>query len=280
MPSRLPALLLATSLLGAGAAAAIEQAPPNRGALQVDPLTGPRSRLPRDWIGRSRVAPDTPILVMAGHADSQKVAGPGTSGEAVALRGAAPMYRGITDELYWNMVVAEEVVRIGRQRGLTIAYHRPPFRNIRDGDAPGTNWSTGAAHATRGGYALEIHFDAYGPDGVGSGLIPAMHRPFTLIDESLARAFGGYPMGFRQVLGGPRRGISLLEVGKLEGRLEASLRDPARRAATVQTIATRIVDALEVGLGRRSAPTALTSPPRTVGSVPPASDPRASSGGG
>ncbi len=279
MPSRLPALLLAASLLGAGAAPAVEQAPGGVG-LQVDPLLGPRSRLPRDWIGRSRVAPDTPILVMAGHADSQNVAGPGTRGEAVALRGARPMYPGITDELYWNIVVAEEVVRLGRQRGLAIAYHQPPFRNIRDGDAPGTNWSAGAAHAARGGYALEIHFDAYGPDGVGSGLIPAMHRPFTLIDESLARAFGGYPMRFRQVLGGPRRGISLLEVGKLEGRLEASLRDPALRAATVRTIATRIVDALEMGLGRRSAPTALTSPPRTVGSAPPESDPRASSGGG
>ena len=278
MTSRLPALLLAASLLGTGAAPAVELAPAGAG-LQVDPLTGPRSRLPRDWIGRSRVAPDTPILVMAGHADSQNVAGPGTRGEAVALRGAAPMYRGITDELYWNIVVAEEVVRLGRQRGLTIEYHQPPFRNIRDGDAPGTNWSAGAAHAARGGYALEIHFDAYGPDGVGSGLIPAMHRPFTLIDESLARSFGGYPMGFRQVLGGPRRGISLLEVGKLEGRLEASLRDPALRASTVRTIASRIVDALEVGLGRRSGPTALTSPPRTVGSVPPASNPRASSGG-
>jgi hypothetical protein len=280
MPFRLPALLLAASLLGAGAVPAVEQAPPNQGRPQVDPLTGPRSRLPRDWIGRSRVAPDTPILVMAGHADSQNVAGPGTRGEAVALRGATPMYPGITDELYWNMVVAREVVRLGRQRGLSISYHRPPFRNIRDGDAPGTNWSAGAAHAAGGGYALEIHFDAYGPDGVGSGLIPAMHRPFTLIDESLARAFGGFPMRFRQVLGGPRRGISLLEVGKLEGRLEASLRDPARRPATVEAIARRIVDALEVGLGRRSAPTALTSPPRTVGSAPPASDPPASSGDG
>lgn len=279
MPSRLSALLLAASLLGAGVASAVEQAPGGAG-LRVDPLTGPRSRLPRDWIGRSRVAPDTPILVMAGHADSQSVAGPGTSGEAVALRGARPMYPGITDELYWNMVVAGEVVRLGRQRGLAITYHQPPFRNIRDGDAPGTNWSAGAAHAAQGGYALEIHFDAYGPDGVGSGLIPAMHRPFTLIDESLARSFGGYPMRFRQVLGGPRRGISLLEVGKLEGRLEASLRDPALRAATVRAIATRIVDALEVGLGRRSAPTALTSPPRTVGSVPPETDPPASSGGG
>jgi hypothetical protein len=253
----------------------------------VDPLTGPRSRLPRDWVGRQSVSRDMPILVLAGHADSQNIGGPGTPGEAVALRGAAPMYPGITDELYWNMVIAEAVVRLGKQRGLNISYHRPPFRTIQDGDAPGTNWSRGRDHVKAGGYALEIHFDAYGPDGIGSGLIPPMVRPFTRIDESLAREFGGYPMHFRSVLGGPRRGIGLLEIGKLEGRLEASLRNPSRRSRTVQTLATRVVDALEVGLGRRSAPARtatggslpVTPRPGAVGSVPPDPDPRASSAG-
>ena len=253
----------AAALLPAG------QAPgsgPNDAGGGVDPLTGPRSRLSRDWVGLRSVPADTPILVMAGHADSQNISGAGTPGEAVALRGAAPMYPGISDELYWNMVVATAVVQLGQQRGLNIRYHRPPFRTIVDADQPGTNWSEGRHHAVAGGYAMEIHFDAYGPDGVGSGLIPPLHRPFSRIDESLARAFGGYPWRFRNVLGGPRRGIALLEIGKLEGSLETSLRDPSSRDQTVQAIAERVVRALEEGLGRSGPNPSQASSPLPVGS--------------
>jgi hypothetical protein len=235
------------ALLPAGVAAGSDW---RHGDDVADPLTGPRSRLGRDWVGLRAVPADTPILVMAGHADSQNIAGAGTSGEAVARRGAAPMYPGISDELYWNMVIATTVVNLGQQRGLNIRYYRPPFRTIVDENQPGTNWSVGRDHAAAGGYAMEIHFDAYGPDGVGSGLIPPLHRPFSRIDESLAREFGGYPWRFRNVLGGPRRGIALLEIGKLEGVLEASLRHPASRDQAVQAIAERVVRALEEGLGR------------------------------
>ncbi len=231
-----------------------------------DPLTGPRSHLQRDWVGLSRVSATTPILVMAGHADSQNIGGSGTAGEAVSRFGAAPMYAGISDELYWNMVIAIQVVTLGQQRGLDIRYYRPPFRTIVDGNEAGTNWSVGHDHAASGGYAVEIHFDAYGPDGVGSGLIPPVHRPFTSIDESLAQEFGGYPMAFRDVLGGPKRGIALLEIGKLEGHLEASLRDPRTRPQSVQAIAERIVHALELGLGRQSSPSASNPAAETLSS--------------
>jgi len=244
-----------------------------------DPITGPRSRLPRDWIGVRPEQPDTAILVMAGHADSQGMAGSGTSGAAVAA-GAAPMLPGISDELYWNMVVAEAVVALGQQRGLRISYYRPPFRSISDGDDPSTNWSMGRQHAASGGYALEIHFDAWGSSGIGSGLIPPLHRPFGRLDESLAEAFGGYPMAFRGGLGGPRRGIALLEVGKLEGPLERSLRNPATRGDTVMAIANRIVTALEAGLGRGPTSPLPLSPPRGgVGNAPPGKGLQASSGG-
>ncbi|MEB3266769.1 MAG: dehydrogenase [Cyanobacteriota bacterium] len=236
----------------------------------IDPLLGQRSTLGRDWVGLRPLPADTPILVMAGHADSQNISGSGTSGAAVALGGAPPMYAGISDELYWNMVIAQAVVTVGQRRGLTIRYHRPPFRTIHDGDAPGTNWSEGRAHAAAGGYALEIHFDAYGPNGIGSGLIPPLHRPFSSLDESLAQEFGGYPMNFRDRLGGPKRGIALLEIGKLEPPLETALRDPQFRAATVERIAERVVQALERGLSPR---------PGTVGNAPPDWRPRANSGG-
>ncbi|MCT0206732.1 dehydrogenase [Synechococcus sp. CS-1332] len=282
-----PALLF-SSLAGLAAPARSAEAMPMAGQLRTsapalagsDPITGPRSHLNRDWIGLRPAEADTPILVLAGHADSQGIAGSGTSGAAVAA-GAPPMYPGISDELYWNMVVAEAVVALGQQRGLRISTYRPPFRTISDGNDPGTNWSVGRQHAAAGGYALEIHFDAWGPDGVGSGLIPPLHRPFGRLDESLAEAFGGFPMAFRGGLGGPRRGIALLEVGKLEGRLERSLRNPATRPDTVLAIANRIVTALEVGLGRGPTTTAqpLTPQPGGVGSALPGKGLQASSGG-
>ncbi len=288
MGSRRPTWLLGPALLigslgpltplAHGAEAAVPASPIQAQALaSLDPITGPRSRLGRDWIGARPVDPDTPILVLAGHADSQGMNGSGTSGAAVAA-GAPPMYPGISDELYWNMVVAEAVVTLGQQRGLRISSYRPPFRTIPDGNHPSTNWSVGRQHAASGGYALEIHFDAWGPDGIGSGLIPPLHRPFGSLDESLAVAFGGFPMAFRGGLGGPRRGIALLEVGKLEGQLERSLRNPATRSTTVMAIAERIVTALEVGLGRSPATAMpLSPPPGGVGSAPPGKGLQASS---
>jgi hypothetical protein len=237
-----PALSMA--LLLSPAAGAVPAARPGA----IDPLLGQRSVLQRDWVGLRPLAADIPILVLAGHADSQNMSGAGTQGAAVALGGAAPLYPGITDELFWNMVIAQAVVTLGQRRGLNIRYHRPPYRTMPDGDAPGTNWSEGRVHAAAGGYALEIHFDAYGPSGIGSGLIPPLHQPFSRLDESLAQEFGGYPMQFRDGLGGPKRGIALLEIGKLEPPLETALRDPRQRAATVERIAERVVQALERGL--------------------------------
>ena len=252
-PRRLAAVLAGVLAVAGGAAA---QAPP---LANFDPLTGPRSRLSKNWLGLTQLPSGTEILVLAGHADSQGIGGAGTGGAAVDLGGAAPMQPGIRDELYWNLLTAQAVVALGKQRGLAIRFYDPPLRTIADGDDPRTNWSVGKAHAQAGGYALEIHYDAYGPDGVGSGLIPPLHRLPTRLDESLAVAFGPYPLLFRNGLGAPRRGIAILEVGKLEGQLEASLRDPRSRDAALQAVAERVVSALQQGLQQGLQP-ALQAP--------------------
>ena len=274
-------LLLASLAAASLALAADAQAPaPAPGA--ADALTGPRGRLGRDWIGVRQVASTTPILVMAGHADSQAIPGSGTSGYSVDIRGAKPMQQGIRDELYWNLEVARRVVQLGRQRGLNIRFYDPPARTILDGDDPRTNWSVGKAHAEAGGYAVEIHFDAYGPDGIGSGVIPALHRPLSSLDESLAVAFGGYPLRFRGGLGGPKRGITLLEIGKLEAPLEPALRNPRSRDQALAVISERVVAALEAGLGRHrlvvAPPPRLSSRRRGAGSDQPVSHHPASFG--
>jgi len=154
------------------------------------------------------------------------------------------MQPGMTDETFWNLATAQRIARLGRQRGLNIFFYDPVVRHILDNDAPRTNWSTGKRHVEAGGYALEIHYNA--PGDVGSGVIPRVHEGQTVIDEYLASEFGAFPLDFRRGnLGAPRRGITILEVGNLEGDLEEKLRDTATRDRALNAIADRIVTAIK-----------------------------------
>ena len=213
-----------------------------------DPLLGPRTKMPGRWIGRTKAPRNLPIVVMAGHADSQGTGSSGTPGFAVDNRRQPPMQAGIRDELFWNRQVQAAVVRQGRSRGLNIRSYTPPAITILDDEHPGTNWSKAKVWSARGEYILEVHFDAYRPHGFGSGLIPAINRPLNSVDESLGSAFGRFPRNFRGGLGGPRRGIGILELAMLEPPLEDKLRDQATRSQTVNCLAQRVVDALVKGL--------------------------------
>ncbi len=217
-----------------------------------DLLFGPRVGLKSHWKGRYQVSEGLSILVMAGHSDSQGLAGAGTSGEAVALQGSQPMDKSISDELFWNIRVRDAIVKLGKEGGLNITAYDSGVRNIPDGNHPQTNWSVGARESRRGGYPLEIHFDSYGEYGFGSGLIPAISSKLNSVDESLANTFGRYPLFFRGGLGGPRRGIRILEIGKLEGDLEKALRDPNTREKTINSIAKKVVKALLTGVRANS----------------------------
>ena len=236
--------------------------------------TGPRSRLShrKNWLGKVRLAEHTEILVLAGHADSQAMAGAGTPGDAVDNQGATPMQDGMRDELYWNLLTAQRIVLLGRQRGLNMRFYDPAaedpaLRSILDGEDPRTNWSVGRRHSEQGGYALEIHYDAYGDHGFGSGVIPRVRFGQTVVDEALAAEFGAFPSDFRGVLGAPERGITMLEIGKLEGELEHSLRDPATRDAALNTIADRVVRTIATALGIPQPRFATTvSPPLPLAS--------------
>lgn len=218
-----------------------------------DPLLGPRTRTPGQWVGNAPVKKDVTIVVMAGHADSQGMNSAGTPGFAVGVNKQAPMDERMRDELYWNLKVQREVVQIGKARGLNIHSYNPPALTIRKDNHPKTNWSQAKVRSERGEYILEIHFDAYRPYGFGSGLIPALNRPLNTIDESLGEAFGRFPKLFRGGLGGPRRGIGILEIGMLEPPLEQKLRNPKTQAQTIHCLALRVVDALESGINRPPA---------------------------
>ena len=78
---------------------------------------------------------------------------------------------------------------------------------------------------------------------MGSGLIPPFFEEPNIIDESIARKFGRFPILFRGGLGAPRRQIRILEIGKLEGLLEKNLRNVKTRQRTIKLIANEIVEA-------------------------------------
>ena len=230
-----------------------------------DPLLGARTRKPGRWVGTTPMQQDTPIVVMAGHADSQGMNSAGTPGFAVGVKKQAPMDARMRDELYWNLKVQEAVVRLGKARALNISAYNPPALTIRNDNHPKTNWSQARVRSAKGDYILEIHFDAYSPYGFGSGLIPAINRPLNTIDESLGKAFGRFPRLFRGGLGGPRRGIGILEIGMLEPPLEQKLRNPNTQRQTIDCLALRVVDALEKGVNRS---------PDAGDSAPQGSDPQ------
>ena len=213
-------------------------------------LIGKGSNLSASWIGTKDVKQDIPILILAGHADSQGIAGAGTSGEAVDKLGLNPMDPEISDELFWNLKLQESIVKIGKKKGLNIRSYDPGIRNIDDADDPRTNWSVGKKFAQNGGYAIEIHFDSYGHHGVGAGLIPPLFEKPNTIDESIARKFGRFPIFFRGGLGAPRRQIRILEIGKLEGSLEKNLRNLKTRQKTIKLLSNELVKAFLHGIHR------------------------------
>jgi len=211
-------------------------------------LIGEGSNLPATWVGTKDVDKNIPILILAGHADSQGLSGAGTPGEAVDKFGLNPMHPEISDELFWNLKLQESIVKLGKKKGLNINSYDPGIRNIDDANDPRTNWSVGRKFAKRGGYAIELHFDAYGKYGVGSGLIPSFAETPNKIDESIARTFGRFPVLFRGGLGAPRRQIRILEIGKLEGLLEKNLRNLKTRQRTINLLANEIVQAFLNGI--------------------------------
>ena len=69
----------------------------------LDLIIGESSNFPATWVGSKEVDKNIPILILAGHADSQGLAGAGTPGEAVDKFGLNPMHPEISDELFWNL---------------------------------------------------------------------------------------------------------------------------------------------------------------------------------
>tara|TARA_Y100001968_G_scaffold251839_1_gene237117 strand:+ start:6111 stop:6932 length:822 start_codon:yes stop_codon:yes gene_type:complete len=220
--------------------------------VEFETLLSPRKPKGGKWIGQKLVKKSLPILILAGHADSQGNLGAGTLGESVAVNNAKPMDSQMSDELFWNLKLSKLIVQIGKRRGLNISFYDPPVRYIKDPNNLNTNWTVGSKHSLKGGYALEIHFDSYGKYGAGSGLIPPVSKNLNTVDESIGKTFGKFPFLFRGGLGASRRQIRILEVGKLEGYLEKNLRDSNISQKTLNLLANNIVKSIIFGMNEKA----------------------------
>ena len=184
-------------------------------AYDLELIIGTSANLPARWVGTRDVEKNIPILILAGHADSQGLSGAGTSGEAVDKFGLHPMDPEISDELFWNLKLQESIVQLGKVRGLNIRSYDPGIRNIDDADDPRTNWSIGKKFSQNRGYSIEIHFDSYGDYGFFSDLILLFFEKPNKIDDSIVRKFARFLVLFKGGLVALRRQIRILEIGKI-----------------------------------------------------------------
>ena len=110
-------------------------------------------------------------------------------------------------------------------------------------------WGWGQKIVDGGGKAYEIHLDT--PTG-SSGVIPpcgSYANRIGVLDDELAKSYGAFPANYRECLGGPIRGVTFLEVGRmdpatlsaskstdaaLKERLYSQLMDPLMRAIAAE----------------------------------------------
>ena len=116
----------------------------------LEVIIGEASNLPANWVGSKNVDKNVPILILAGHADSQGLAGAGTPGEAVDKFGKNPMHPEISDELFWDLKLQESIVQFGNSKGLNNRFFYLGIRDIVYDNDPRTNWSVGKEFAKNG----------------------------------------------------------------------------------------------------------------------------------
>lgn len=168
-----------------------------------------------DW-PTAKVAASKSIIVFPGHlADTPSGGGTSGSGDtnSVLYKGEQRVREFVANDISTNLFISEL-----QKAGYNVI------------SAPATPVARGAAARTayyeavkvlkeaNSAYALELHFDA--PPNGRPGVIPGgKYDPsgasLNIMDVALAKAFGNFSFNHQQSLGGPARGITLLELDAL-----------------------------------------------------------------
>lgn len=140
--------------------------------------------------------------------------------------GETPGATGKMGELKANKVMAQFIVKQVKQKDpkIPIQYLEKMFPDSDDGLKQAIEYYKGLE--SQGYEVLEIHHDAFGPDGMGAGLLGS-YTNFSKLDSALASNVGsfgaGYKGRFKEGYGMNRGGISMIELAKLEGQYEQGL---------------------------------------------------------
>ncbi len=157
----------------------------------------------KNWSATDAKAKPTRILVMAGHAD-------------FASSGRNPRLN--TDEAKYNLELLNWVKRNASSYGIQayLDFYEPPSSSIEDRESPNSQFTQTSRAVAQGKQVIEIHLDE--PKG-SSGVIPPNKnkgRKIWPLDDRLAMAYGAFRLGFRDNLGIPDRGGTILEVGVMD----------------------------------------------------------------
>ncbi len=160
------------------------------------------------------------IIVFPGHlADTPGGGGTSGSGDtnSVLYKGEQRVREFIANDISTNLFISE-LQKAGYN--VITAPPTPPTR----GDAARNAYynAVKSLKEANSAYALELHFDA--PPNGRPGVIPGgkydqSGASLSVMDVALAKEFGNFSFNHRQSLGGPSRGITLLELDALGSTL-------------------------------------------------------------
>ena len=237
--------------------------PPAPPAVSSGSVTTPGQAVPsapkaslKDWNATTTQKPNK-ILITPGHGDI-------TSGETGAPGEKALVYE-----------VAKWMQRNATRYGIQdyVEFSIPsPTTNIPNANDERALWTQGERIVNSGGKAIDLHMDT----STGkSGVIPPCGRSRSkigVLDDELAKIYGAFSANWGNCLGGPARGVTILELGRMDAATKAAANstDPAIRERLYAQLADPLMRSIAAEKARSGAPTT----PATTSTVAPASAPR------
>lgn len=193
----------------------------------------------KDWKATTTAKPSK-ILLMAGHAD-------------LTSSGAA-------DEYKLNIELVKWAGRNAQAYGISdlIETYLPPSSNLTDTD-PRSQFSKTTQAIAAGKQVIEIHNDQ--TDGKSGVIPPTGGKRIWPLDEALSSSYGAFSVNHRDGLGVPKRGGTILEVG----RMDPPVRNIVHSGTTAQKEALykQLMDPLMRSIASEMGKTPTTSAPTT-----------------
>ena len=199
----------------------------------------------KDWKATTTAKP-TKVLLMAGHADFPS---------------------GAPNEKDLNIELVKWAQRNAQAYGISdyIEVYLPPSSNLAESD-PRSQFSKTAQAANAGKQVIEIHNDA--ASGHSGVIPPTGGKRIWQLDDALASSYGSFSVNHRDGLGVPKRGGTILEVGRMDGGTTQVFTSgtPAQKEALYK----QLMDPVMRSIAQEKARNAGTATPASSSSSQPA----------